>query len=107
VEDRTGTPYRYIEVKGRRDGQQRFYLSENELRKATELGAAYELQFWGNIDLSRDPAIEYAALRAAGYPIVLPNLRAVFDGGTFDVVPVRWRISLRTSNASTVERDED
>jgi len=107
VEDRTATPYRHIEVKGRRDNQQQFYLSENELRKATELGTAYELQFWGNIDLSRDPAVEYAALRADGYPVMHPNLREALDGGTFDVVPVRWRVSLRDSGSAALPNDED
>ena len=56
VEDRSKTPYRYIEVKGRRDSELVFYLSEREWNKAHELGSNYEVQFWGSIDLTVDPA---------------------------------------------------
>lgn len=38
VEDRSVTPHRCVEVKGRRDGEVIFYLSENEWRRAHELG---------------------------------------------------------------------
>jgi hypothetical protein len=95
VEDRTLSPSRCIEVKGRRDSMQQFYLSENELRKAKELGSAYELHFWGNIDLNREPAVEYAVLRASGYPLVLPHFHSVLGSGAWQIEPVRWRISLK------------
>lgn len=93
VEDRNPSPFRRIEVKGRRDGTPQFYLSENELRKAKELGSSYELHFWGDIDLNREPAVEYAALRANGYPLVLPDLHSVLGSGAWHMEPVRWRIS--------------
>ena len=104
VEDRNGSPTRCIEVKGRRDNKQTFYLSENEWRKLKELGGAYQLHFWGNIDLNRTPALEYAALRASGYPIVLDNFEALVSVGDWTMTPVRWR--LERQSAPAVAPDE-
>ena len=101
VEDRTLSPIRCIEVKGRRDSMQQFYLSENELRKARELGSSYELHFWGNIDLNREPSVEYAVLRASGYPLVLPDFHSALTSGNWQVEPVRWRISPKAADSST------
>lgn len=92
VEDRSTTPHRCIEVKGRRDSDVVFYLSENEWSKAQALGANYEVQFWGGIDLAADPATEYAMLRANGYPVIITNLSAQL-GHTWKAVAVSWRIS--------------
>ncbi len=92
VEDHSGAQVRRIEVKGRRDGQVVFYLSENELKKAREFGNAYEIHFWGTIDLSRDPAVEYAALRESGYPLILENPASAIEAGDWIAEPVRWRV---------------
>lgn len=91
VEDRNSDPIRCIEVKGRRDGKQSFYISENEWRKVRELGRAYHFHFWGNIDLSRSPALEYAALRASGYPIIIEDFEVLVGRGDWVMTPVRWR----------------
>ena len=58
MEDRSVNPYRYIEVKGRRESDLVFYLSDNEWGKAQALGPNYEVQFWGGIDLALDPGVE-------------------------------------------------
>ena len=92
VEDRSRTPHRRIEVKGRRDAEIIFFLSENECSKAQQLGADYEVHFWGEINLNLEPAVEYAALRAAGYPVVIENLAARLAKGDFVAEPVRWRL---------------
>lgn len=97
VEDRSSTPHRCIEVKGRRDSDVLFFLSDNELAKAHELGSRYEIHFWGGIDLARDPAVEYAALRAAGYPLVIENFAAQLTDGRWKATPIRWRINQGTS----------
>lgn len=94
VEDRSTTPYRYIEVKGRRDSDLVFYLSDNEWSKARALGQNYEVQFWGEIDLALDPGLEYARLRALGYPIVITNLAAELQT-TLEAVAVSWKITRR------------
>lgn len=92
VEDRSVTPHRCVEVKGRRDADVVFYLSENEWRRAQELGALYEVHFWGEIDLRREPALEYAALRAAGYPLVIKDFAAQHAAGLWVATATRWRV---------------
>jgi hypothetical protein len=92
VEDRSVTPHRCIEVKGRRDDEVVFFLSDNEWQKAVELGALYEIQFWGGIDLTCDPASEYARLRATGYPLVISNISTQVGVG-WEATAVRWRIT--------------
>jgi len=93
VEDRSVVPRRYIEVKGRRDHDQVFFLSENEWKRATELGPQYYIHFWGGIDLARDPAVEYAALTASGYPLVIADVAAEVAKAEWEITPVRWRIN--------------
>jgi len=92
VEDRSDATIRRIEVKGRRDGELVFFLSENEWNKAREFGPAYEIHFWGMIDLQRDPAVEYTELRAAGYPLILVNPAAEIGAEAWVAEPVRWRV---------------
>jgi len=92
VEDRSVTPHRCIEVKGRRDDEVVFFLSDNEWRKAAELGSLYEVQFWGGIDLASDPASEYARLRATGYPLVINDISTQVGVG-WEATAVRWRIT--------------
>jgi len=92
VEDRTQHPSRCIEVKGSREASPIFFLSENEWRRATELGSRYEVQFWGEIDLGREPSIEYPILRSAGYPIVIPNIVVAVREGLWRATSVRWKI---------------
>jgi hypothetical protein len=93
VEDHSVEPYQYIEVKGRRDHDQIFFLSENEWKRANELGPQYHIHFWGGIDLARDPAVEYAALTASGYPFVIANLAAEIAKNEWEAAAVRWRVS--------------
>jgi uncharacterized protein DUF3883 len=92
VEDRSVTPYKCIEVKGRRESDVLFYLSENEWGKAQALGANYEVQFWGGIDLAVDPATEYSLLRANGYPLIISNLSEQL-GQSWQAVAVNWKIT--------------
>jgi hypothetical protein len=92
IEDRSTQPVRCIEVKGRRDEEILFFLSENEWAKAQALGPRHELHFWGGIDLRRQPATEYALLRAAGYPVVLRNVIERVADGSYEATAVRWRI---------------
>ena len=92
VEDRSNTPLRRIEVKGRRDRDVVFFLSENEWAKAREFGKDYEIHFWGEIDLQREPGVEYAVLRAAGYPLVIIDLAGEIRDGQWTADPVRWRV---------------
>jgi len=96
IEDRRGAQLRCIEVKGRRDRDVIFFLSENEWTKAESLKEQYEIHFWGGIDLSSDPAIEYAGLRAAGYPIVFRDPVQSLSS-RLKATPVKWRLELNSS----------
>lgn len=97
VEDRATNPVRRIEVKGSRDRRERFFLSENEWEKANEHGDNYFVRFWGAIDLTRKPAVEYAALRAEGYPVVIQNLAKGIDDGAWIATSTRWRVERHCS----------
>jgi hypothetical protein len=92
VEDRSASPHRRIEVKGRRDNDVTFYLSEKEWTKAHELSSNYEIHFWGGIDLTSEPSVEYSNLRTNGYPIVISDF-ASNVGKDWLAVPVNYRIS--------------
>lgn len=93
IEDRSVEPRRCIEVKGSRNSEIMFFLSENEWAKATELGDKYEVHFWGGIDLARDPAVEYSCLMAAGYPVIIEDLPVQARQSKWDATPVSWRIT--------------
>jgi hypothetical protein len=92
VEDRTATPPRRIEVKGSREAEPVFFLSDNEWRRAAEHSTQYEIQFWGGIDLSRQPADEFQSLRERGYPVVVTDIVARVSEGAWRAEPVRWRV---------------
>jgi hypothetical protein len=74
IEDINESTRRLIEVKASAATDVRFFLSTNEWRVASENPAAYEVQFWGGLNLASDPAEEYQRLRASGYPIVFSCL---------------------------------
>lgn len=93
VEDRSPTFPRFIEVKGRRDASVIFFLTEREWGKAQELGESYELQFWGEIDLSRDPEAEYMLLRGRGYPLRFPNVALELQSPVWEMVATQWRVT--------------
>jgi hypothetical protein len=99
IEDRSGSKLRCIEVKGRRDHDVVFFLSENEWRKAEILRGQYEIHFWGGIDLASDPAIEYAALRVAGYPIIFVDPVMAINS-KLKSSPVKWRLELLSSQST-------
>jgi hypothetical protein len=100
VEDRSTSPTRCIEVKGSRDTELIFFLSETEFEKANELGPRYELQFWGGIDLLADPSAEYALLRSKGYPTRIEHLSMQLKH--MEMQPVRWRVSSSASSDTAV-----
>jgi hypothetical protein len=93
VEDRGTSQLRRIEVKGSRNVEPVFLLSENEWQKASEHADSYEIHFWGGVDLSRQPAEEFLFLRREGFPIVIRNIVAEVDGGKWRAKPALWRIT--------------
>lgn len=92
IEDLNAGPSRCIEVKGSRGTVVQFNMSSNEMKQARRLGARYEIQFWGELDLEADPAAQYASLILAGYPLVILDPVAEFDVGGWVFEVERWRI---------------
>lgn len=92
VEDRTEVPLRRIEVKGSRDKEPVFFLSDNEWKKAAEHAAGYEIHFWGGIDLSRQPAEEFQMLRTLGFPVVVTGIIDQVARGVWCADAIRWRV---------------
>ncbi|HYC54234.1 MAG TPA: DUF3883 domain-containing protein [Candidatus Binatia bacterium] len=92
VEDRSWEQVRRIEVKGSRDRREMFFLSENEWRRANEYGEDYFIHFWGAVDLNRKPAVEYAALRAEGYPVEIQNPAKAINDRKWSATATRWRV---------------
>lgn len=93
IEDRSADPRRRIEVKASGEATVRFFLSENEWRKAHEAPATYEIQFWGGIDLASDPADEFQRLRDQGYPLIFSDLPTLMGRGALHATPVKWRLT--------------
>lgn len=96
LEDRGTSPRRRIEVKGSGGLEARFFMSDNEWRKAHESPTTYEIQFWGGIDLNRSAADEYPALRSMGFPLVLRDVPALVAAGALTAQPERWRVAAAT-----------
>jgi hypothetical protein len=93
IEDRSVDPRRRIEVKASGDTSVRFFLSENEWRKAHEEPSRYEVHFWGSVDLQVSPADEFPRLRARGYPLVFRDIPQLLDGRQLAATPNKWRIT--------------
>jgi hypothetical protein len=98
IEDRGVTPRRRIEVKGSSGRETRFFMSDNEWRKASDDPRSYEIHFWGGIDLNRPAADEYVALRSQGFPIVFTDLPRLIQEGVLDAFPDRWRVAAIASS---------
>jgi hypothetical protein len=96
IEDRATSPRRLIEVKASRGKKVTFLLSDKEWRMAHANPGAYEIQFWGGIDLQRDVAEEYSLLRAEGYPLVLKDLPSLLAASLFTAQTDKWRVSQAT-----------
>jgi hypothetical protein len=92
IEVRCSVPRRLIEVKGSRNKEVTFFLSDNEWKKAHDPSLQYEIHFWGGIDPNRDPGTEYLHLTAEGYPIILKDLPTRLAQNAFEAKPDRWRL---------------
>ena len=82
-----------IEVKSSQYGEVRFFLTENEHKVAHSNPETYVLHFWGNINLRRDPDIEFLALRNLGFPLIYRNVPEHLADGRLQAVATRFRVS--------------
>jgi hypothetical protein len=97
IEDTTAEPSRLIEVKGSRAALVTFVLTARELRSAREQPERYEIQFWGEMALSRDPRREFDLLCDRGYPVVLRDVAMSIDDGAWPARPDTWRVAASAS----------
>lgn len=95
VNDRSGQ--RYVEVKASRSSRLAFYFTANEMAEAARRLQAYEIQFWGELDLSKSPDQEFGELTARGYPRVLPDPTTLIDQGRLVAIPTEFRVEEPTA----------
>lgn len=84
---------RRVEVKGSTGPDVIFFLTAREHEVAILHGAEYEIQFWGNIDMSLDPRLDYERLRELGYPLRVTDPIAQLQADPWAIVPDRHRVS--------------
>jgi hypothetical protein len=92
IETSATDPPRLIEVKGSRSSRVSFVITRKELEVARLHPERYEVQFWGDIDLSKPPIEEYAALRSRGYPVVIADTAATVEADDWTIQPLSWRV---------------
>lgn len=92
IETSAVEPPRLIEVKGSRSSRVAFVISKKELEVARRHSQAYEIQFWGEIDLSRPPMEEYADLRRRQYPLAFQNPAATIETDGWSMEPRSWQV---------------
>jgi hypothetical protein len=93
VEDVSKVPSRLIEVKGSGGQRTRFFLSANEWRVAHSEELRFEIQYWGEIDLSVPPEREYEDLRQRGFPVVYRRLNRLIGAGSIEVRVDTYEVS--------------
>jgi hypothetical protein len=91
-----GSPTRCIEVKGSSGRDVQFLISANEYRVAEQRKGCYEIHFWGEIDLRRDPLDEYDRLRASGYPVCVIDPTVALLAEPWVIEPAQYRVSRRS-----------
>lgn len=87
-----GNPIRRVEVKGSSGRDVQFFLSANEYRVAQRHGSSYEIHFWGEIDVRRDPVEEFERLRSVGYPIRVSNPTSALACEPWLIEPSQYRV---------------
>jgi hypothetical protein len=90
-----GSQTRRIEVKGSAGQEVQFLLSSNEYDVAGQYGSAYEIHFWGTIDIRCDPLEEFDRLKAAGYPVVIPDPVSSLSQQPWEIEPAQYRVCRR------------
>jgi hypothetical protein len=84
---------RAIEVKGSRSRDISFILTAKERATAVQFGGAYEIQYWGEISLDREPATEYELLVERGYPRVIQDPASALNEDGWALECVAWHVS--------------
>jgi hypothetical protein len=93
IEDLNVEPRRRIEVKASGGSDLRFILSSHEWEVAHREPLIYEVQYWGTVNTSKSLRDEFAALVAAGYPIIMRNVAALIAAGDLSAEPVGYLVT--------------
>ena len=93
IEDQNVVPHRRIEVKASRGPDVRFNLSVHEWDVAHIDPASYEVQYWGEVNMSRLLREEFEALTNAGYPIILDNFIDLVQSGALVAEVASYNVS--------------
>ena len=88
-----GNPIRRVEVKGSAGREIQFLLSANEYRVAQRHGPSYEIHFWGEIDIKRDPLEEFERLRNFGYPLRITDPASTLSSEPWLIEPSQYRVT--------------
>jgi len=80
-------------VKGSQGRDIRFLRSSNEWQVGHSLGDTYEVDFWGDISVTRPRPEGYRDPRDAGYPLVFRNLRHSIASGSLVATPSHYPVT--------------
>jgi hypothetical protein len=94
---------RAIEVKGSRSRETKFIWTATERAAAARLGTRYEIQYWGEIALTRSPGAEYELLVARGYPRIIRDPAAVLESDEWGTECVAWRVEAKQATTTRAQ----
>ena len=98
IEDGSAGCVHRIEVKGSRGRDVRFSLTANEHDVAHRDPSSYEVHYWGEINLSRSPAVEFKTLRERGFPLRFYDLAAHLADRRLHAKPIRYSVTRGINN---------
>ena len=81
-------------MKGSQRSEVRFFLSAHEHLVAHHDPSNYEIHFWGEINLNRDPNSEFSMLTERGFPLIFEDLAAHLADQRLAAVPTNYRVTL-------------
>jgi hypothetical protein len=107
IEDAGVVPHRRIEVKASTEKPVRFILSANEWQVAHRYPDSYEIQFWGDVDLSARERDDYDRLRRQGYPLVCRNVPRLLAEGKLRAAPSHYVVVAQGATDEWASRGDD
>ena len=93
IEDRSSGGIHRVEVKGSQSNDVRFVLTANEHQVAHQDPCSYEVHYWGEINLHRNPDLEFNTLRQQGFPLRFEDLAAHLADHRLQASPIRYLVT--------------
>jgi Domain of unknown function (DUF3883) len=103
IEDLNFNPRRRIETKASGGLETRFILSKNEWEVAHKESSAYEIHYWGRINLNRPARDEFAQLRRANFPLIYRDLPALVAEGVLTVAVSQYLVTASKNDTTGQE----